>query len=82
MPQAGLAGKSNGELLTLAEKAGWQVLLTIDQGMRYQQNLAGRVISLAVIRASSNRLPDLLPKVSAILAALPFLQPGEVTEIG
>lgn len=46
VPQAGLAGKTNGELLTLAEKSGWQVLLTVDRGMAYQQNLAGRSISL------------------------------------
>jgi hypothetical protein len=82
VPQAGLAGKTNGELLTLAERAGWQVLLTVDQGMAYQQNLAGRIISLAEIRAPSNRLPDLVPLVPAILAALPSLKPGEVIQIG
>ena len=82
VPQAGLAGKANGELLALAERSGWQVLLTMDQGMPYQQNLAGRTISLAIIRAQSNRLPDLLPHVPAILAALPSLKPGEVIQIG
>jgi hypothetical protein len=54
----------------------------MDQGMPYQQNLAGRTISLAIIRARSNRLPDLPPYVPAILAALPILKPGEVVEIG
>jgi predicted nuclease of predicted toxin-antitoxin system len=82
VPQAGLAGVANGELLALAERSGWQVLLTMDQGMPYQQNLAGRSISLAIIRAKSNRLPDLLPHVPAILAALRSFRPGEVIPIG
>jgi hypothetical protein len=81
-PQAGLAGKANGELLVLAEQSGWQVLLTMDQGIPYQQNLTGRGISLAIIRAKSNRLADLLPHVPAILAALPSLRPGEMIRIG
>jgi hypothetical protein len=73
---------ANGELLALAERSGWQVLLTMDQGMPYQQNLAGRAISLAIIRAKSNRLPDLLPHVPAILAALRSLKRGQAVRIG
>ena len=45
VPQAGLAGKANGELLALAERSGWQILLTMDRGMPYQQNLAGGTIA-------------------------------------
>ena len=82
VPQVGLAGMPNGELLALAERAGWQVLLTMDEGMPYQQDLGGRTISLAIIRAKSNRLPDLLPLVPAILAALLSLAPGDVVRIG
>jgi predicted nuclease of predicted toxin-antitoxin system len=81
-PEAGLAGKANGELLTLAERSGWQVLLTMDHGMPSQQNLAGRTICLAIIRAKSNRLTDLLPQVPAILEGLSSLKPGEVVQIG
>ena len=82
VPQPGLAGKANGDLLVLAERSGWQVLLTMDQGMAYEQNLAGRTISVVIIRAKSNRLPDLLPHVTAISAALSSLRPGEVIRIG
>jgi len=39
VPEIGLAGKKNGELLFLAEKAGFQVFLTIDRGIEYEQNL-------------------------------------------
>ena len=81
-PRAGFAGKANGELLTLAERSDWQVLLTMDQGMIYQQNLAGRTISLIVIYAKSNRLADLLPHVPAILVSLRSIKAGQVLRIG
>jgi hypothetical protein len=54
----------------------------MDQGMPYQQNLAGRTISLAIIRAKSNRLADLLPHVHAILTALRSLKRGQAVRIG
>lgn len=38
---AGLKGKTNGELLRDAELAGYEVLLTVDQGIQHQQNLTG-----------------------------------------
>jgi len=82
VPQVGMAGKANGALLEFAQNSGWQVLLTMDRGMPYQQNLIGRSISLVIIRSQSNRLADLLPHVPAILAALPSLGPGEVIRIG
>ncbi len=40
---------SNGDLLTQAERAGFDVLLTAEKNMRYQQNLAGRRIALVVL---------------------------------
>lgn len=82
VPKAGFSGMANGELLALAERSGWQVLLTMDKGMPYQQNLAGRTISLAIIRTQSNRLPDLLPLVPAILTALRFIKQGQAVRIG
>ncbi|HEV2352463.1 MAG TPA: hypothetical protein VG028_21715 [Terriglobia bacterium] len=82
VPRAGFSGKANGELLALAELSGWQVLLTMDQGMPYQQNLGSRIISIAIIQAQSNRLPDLLPHVPAILTALHSIKPGQAVRIG
>lgn len=52
-PEAGLAGKTNGELLALVE-ARFDVFITLDKGFEYQQNLAGRRISIVLIRAESN----------------------------
>lgn len=53
--EAGWAGKENGELLALAEKA-FDVLITIDTNLRYQQNLRKRRIASVVQRARSNSL--------------------------
>src|SRR5437660_113216 len=76
VPKVGLAGKKNGELLTVAEQAGFELLLTVDRGLQYQQNLADRNIALVIIHAKSNKLSDLLPHVPACLEALRSIQPG------
>ena len=81
VPRAGFSGKANGELLRLAERSGWQVLLTMDKAMPYQQNLAGGTISLVIIRAQSNRLPDLLLRLPAVLAALRSIKRGQAVRI-
>jgi hypothetical protein len=82
VPGAGLAGKKNGVLLTLAEGAGFDVFLTMDKGLQYQQNLAGRSIAIVLIRARSNRLQDLLPHVDACLSVMSSIQPGDVIRVG
>jgi hypothetical protein len=80
--EEGWAGKRNGELLSLAEDSGFQVFLTIDRGIEYQQNLRPRRIAVLLIRTKSNRLADLLPLVPEILKALPSLQPGQLAKAG
>ena len=71
----------NGKLLAAAEAEGFVVLLTVDQGMRHQQNMSGRRIAVLIMRAATNSLRDLAPLVPSVLAVLPSLQPGSVTEI-
>jgi predicted nuclease of predicted toxin-antitoxin system len=66
---AGLAGLKNGDLLTAAEIAEFDVFLTLDQGIEYQQNLIDRKIAIVVFRAKSSRLKDLLSLIP--LASLP-----------
>jgi hypothetical protein len=80
--EAGFAGRSNGELLCLAEKADFDALITIDRGLEYQQNLTERKITVILIRARSSRLDDLLPHVPQILALLPSVQPGKLARVG
>lgn len=58
---AGLAGLKNGELLTAAETAGFEILITVDQGVEFQQNLITRKLAVIILCAKSNRLKDLLP---------------------
>jgi hypothetical protein len=78
---AGLAGLQNGELLAAAEAAGFDVLLTVDQGIEYQQNLADRRVAIIILRAKSSRLKDLLPHVPACLAHITSIHPGQIVTI-
>ena len=75
------SGKQNGVLLLLAEKE-FDVLVTIDQGMEYEQNLANRTIALLVLRARSNQIEDLMPVIPAALTALRDIQPGQIVRVG
>jgi len=82
VPEIGLAGRKNGELLTLAEAAGFEAFLTIDRGIEHEQNLKGRSIAVILIRAQSNRLSDLLPNVPGILKILESIHSGELVRVG
>ena len=62
MPQEGWSGKKNGELLALMSAAGFEVLLTVDQGVRYQQNLRAAGVAVVVMIGASNQLADLVPR--------------------
>lgn len=78
--EVGLGRKKSGELLALAENK-WDVLLTIDKNIKHQQNLAGRNISVLVMRARSNRIQDLFPQLQACAQALKVIQPGQILEV-
>ena len=80
--KAGFAGQKNGALLSLAEQAGYEVLLTVDQGIPYQQQLEERRIALIVIHATSNKIEALLPYVPACLTRLRSIRPGDVVRVG
>jgi hypothetical protein len=55
----------NGELLTAAEAAGYDVLLTTDKNMKYQQNLAARKIAIVVL--GNQQWPELKPMCNSWL---------------
>jgi hypothetical protein len=67
-------------LLTLAE-GKFDVFVTIDKNIRYQQNLAGRKIAILIIRAKSSDIDDLLQQLPACIAALRTIQPGQVVQV-
>jgi len=78
---AGLKGKKNGELLLAAEAAGYDVLLAVDQGIPRDHDLAGRKISVILIRSRTSQLEDLLLLLEAILRALRTIQPGRAVVV-
>ena len=69
----------NGALLDAAERAGYDVLITTDQNVRYQQSLAGRRLALVVLQSTS--WPRIRTRVAAIQAVLDAIVPGTYHEI-
>lgn len=72
---------SNGALLDAAG-GEYDVFVTLDQSLRFQQNMRGRRIAVVVLRAPSNRLADLEPIVPGLLEAISTAQPGQVSSVG
>jgi Domain of unknown function (DUF5615) len=81
VPESGWAGKKNGELLLLAEKFGFEVFLTLDRGMEYEQNLKGRGIAVILLSAKSSQLADLLPRMPAVLDVLRSIGRGQLIHV-
>jgi len=79
--ECGWAGKKNGELLSLAEPE-FDVLLTLDKNLPYQQDLNSGRIAILNVRAPSNRIQDLLPVIPYCLVALQSIEPGHVVRAG
>ena len=77
----GWAGITNGALLRLAD-GQFDALLTVDQGIEYQQNLSGLSISVVVMMAPSNDVDDLRPLLPGVDEALAKLRPGEIIRVG
>ena len=77
----GWAGVNNGDLLRRM-RGEYDALLTMDQGIEFQQSIAALPFGVLLILAPSNRMVHLLPLVPAILEALPALEPGQLRRIG
>ena len=72
---------SNGELLTLAESHGFDVLLTADSNIKNQQNLSNRRIAILVIRSFNNRLATHVEMIDQINRAFSGMRPGQSVAI-
>lgn len=70
---------SNGDLLSEAERAGFDVLLTADKNIQYQQNLTGRKIALVVL--STPQWPLVRLHTAKVAAAVNAAMPGSYTEV-
>jgi hypothetical protein len=77
--QQGWATLKNGDLLTAAEAAGFEILLTTDKNLRYQQNLDGRKIAVVVL--GRQQWPQVQPHVQRVVEAVNAAVPGSYVEI-
>ena len=71
-------GLKNGVLLRAAVDAGFQVLITADKALRYQQNLPAIGIAVVLITRVRNRMADLRPLIRRVLTAINDVRRGEI----
>ncbi len=81
VPQAGWAGIENGELLRLAQ-AQFDVFVTADRNLSFQQHLPRFSVAVIVLQALTNRLSDLQLLVLKLLRILATAPKGQVTWVG
>lgn len=74
------AGVTNGDLLRLAAER-FNVLLTVDRNLEYQQNFLGAAVAVIVMHAPSNDIAALQPLMRKVLEAIPEAKRGKVTNI-
>jgi hypothetical protein len=79
--QMGWASIKNGELLALAVDQ-FDVFVTVDRNLSFQQRLASFPIAVVILHAKTNRLADLRHLVPGLLSALESVQPGTPTLVG
>jgi hypothetical protein len=78
--ERGWSSLKNGELIAAAESAGFELFVTIDKNLKYQQNLANRTMAIVVLQTTSwPRLQRALPRVIAAVAAA---SKGSYSEVG
>jgi hypothetical protein len=78
--EAGFKGLKNGALL-LAANTRYDVLVTVDRNLPYQQNLKGLRIAIVILVGKTNAYESLKPLAERVLEALKTIQPGQVSRI-
>jgi hypothetical protein len=79
--QQGWSGVTNGKLLALASEH-FDVFVTVDRNLQYQQHLPKYNIAVVLMLAPSNRLSDLVGLLPKVMAALPEAKKGGVHVVG
>ena len=79
--EMGWSGIKNGELLRLSA-SDFDVFITVDKNLQYQQNLSALPIAVVVLHAQSNELHILMPLVPDLEAILVSLQPCRLVQVG
>jgi len=77
VPEMGWAGTKNGALLRLAETA-FEIFITADQNVEYQQNLRSTILGIVVLVAPNNRLEMLQPLMPKVARVLPTIKPSDL----
>ena len=77
----GWSGVKNGDLLALAE-AEFDVFITVDQNLKYQQNLRAFNVGIILLVVRNNRLKTLLPLMPEVKAALENIRAGDFIHVG
>ena len=77
VPKAGFSGYKNGKLLRAIEKK-YDVFVTVDSNIEYQQNLSGYKIAILILSAKSNSYEDLKLLVPKIIKQLKKITPGNI----
>jgi predicted nuclease of predicted toxin-antitoxin system len=77
--QMGWGGLANGDLITAAEAAGFDAMLTADSNIQYQQNLVNRRLALIVL--STNNWPIIRDNAEALRKSVGTVQPGSYEEV-
>src|SRR5689334_2990925 len=80
VPEMGWASIKNGALLRLAESV-FDIFVTADQNLQYQQNLHSTVLGIIVLVAPNTRFDTLKPLMPRVLQALLTIQPGDIVRI-
>lgn len=77
----GWSALENGDLLSEAAANGFDALITKDQGIEHEQNLAALPLSVVVLRAKTNKIDDIRPLVPDLLSALASLKPRSLAKV-
>lgn len=79
--ELGWEALKNGDLLNQAQLSGFDIIITVDQNIRYQQNLSGHSIAVCVLTARGITIESLRPLVGELEKLLPTIQPGHLYQI-
>jgi predicted nuclease of predicted toxin-antitoxin system len=77
----GWSGTKNGLLLAKAADSGFDVMVTMDSGVAYQQNRAVLPLAVIILEATSNDIDDLRPLMARLRQAVKSIKPGTVVRI-
>jgi predicted nuclease of predicted toxin-antitoxin system len=79
--EMGWAGIKNGALIRLIQSAGFEVFVTIDGNLEYQQNLRAINFAIIVLSASDNTFDTLRPLMAEVMGALQTIKATEIVHI-